>query len=69
MRGSRKQLGLLWVGALATFMAAGPLAARVSVGTAYSLEDERVLYLERRTETRSGFSGSVSAGTGIYVCC
>ena len=36
--------------ALGLLMVTSPLAARVSVGTALSLEDERVLYRERRTE-------------------
>ena len=37
--------------ALTTLLSAAvPAAGRVAVGTAYSLEDERVLYRERRTE-------------------
>lgn len=39
----------LILGAVLLF-AAAPLAARVSVGTAYSLDGERVLYRERRVE-------------------
>lgn len=35
---------------IACATAAGPLAARSSIGTAYSLEGERVLYRELRTE-------------------
>ena len=37
--------------AAAMMMLAAPLAARVSIGTASSLEDDRVLYRERRVES------------------
>ncbi len=44
-----------------------PLAARVSVGTAYSLDGERVLYQERRTvfdysPAAGGEAGILGAG-------
>ena len=35
---------------LACLVTAAPAPARVAIGTAFSLEDERVLYVERRVE-------------------